>query len=316
MKSLLINFTLLTLTFSGFCQEIPKDLPVDAEPGKCYAQCRIPAKFESRTERIMTKPEGKVLKKIPARYETQEFKVLEREAYTVKRVIPATYKTIKEKVLVDEGTSKIKVTPEQYETISEQILVTPSRTEWVKGSSEENCMGSNPSDCKVWCLKEVPAEYKTVYKRALKTPAKYEEIKTEPRYKTIYKEIVDQPARVIEETVPAKFRTEYRRVLVEEAKTIEEIVPAQYTTVTKKVMVQEEMVGTWTEILCKAELTPNRIEQIQRALLGEGYDIGPHGVDNVFGRNTIKALTKYQEDNDLPIGNLNIETLEYLGVNL
>ncbi len=290
------------------------DFPPNAEPGKCYAKCKIPAVFETQTERILVKPEGKRLKTIPAKYETQTFKVLAKEAYVVKKVIPATYKTTSEEVLVHEGTSKMKTIPETYETVSEKMLVAPAKTEWVKGKADANCLSANPEDCNVWCLKEVPAQYKTVYKRVLKTPAKYEEVKTEPVYKTVYTKVVDQPARVVEETIPAKYKTESRKVLVEPSKAVEEVVPAEYKTVTKRVMVSAETVGEWKEILCDSKLTSSKISQIQRALINAGYDVGSHGVDNVFGADTKRALTQYQKDNNLPVGNLNLETLKSLKV--
>ncbi len=290
------------------------DFPPNAEPGKCYAKCKIPAVFETQTERIMTKPAGKKLKTIPAKYETQTFKVLAKEEQVVKKVIPATYKTISEEVLVHEGTSRMKTIAETYETVSEKVLVSPSKTEWVKGKADANCLSANPSDCNVWCLKETPAQYKTVYKRVLKTPAKFEEIKTEPVYKTVYTKVIDQPARVIEETLPAIYKTETRKVLVAPATTEEVVIPAEYKTVSKRVMVSPETVGEWKEILCNSKLTSSKIAQIQRALMNAGYNVGPHGVDNVFGADTKSALVEYQKDNNLPIGNLNFETLKALGV--
>ena len=46
----------------------------------------------------------------------------------------------------------------------------------------------------------------------------------------------------------------------------------------------------------------------------KGYDIGPAGEDNIIGVDTKAALRKYQKDNNLPVGNLDFETLKSLGV--
>jgi peptidoglycan hydrolase-like protein with peptidoglycan-binding domain len=43
-----------------------------------------------------------------------------------------------------------------------------------------------------------------------------------------------------------------------------------------------------------------------------GYDPGPE--DNIMGSLTKAALTKFQKDKGLPVGNLNVETMKALGV--
>lgn len=41
------------------------------------------------------------------------------------------------------------------------------------------------------------------------------------------------------------------------------------------------------------------IKAIQNALISKGYDVGPKGADGVLGPNTRKAVTKYQNDNNI-----------------
>ena len=53
----------------------------------------------------------------------------------------------------------------EYETYTSRVEVKPASTEWVKRKADRNCISSNPDDCMVWCLVEVPAEYKTVTKK-------------------------------------------------------------------------------------------------------------------------------------------------------
>lgn len=59
--------------------------------------------------------------------------------------------------------------------------------------------------------------------------------------------------------------------------------------------------------------TSGKISQIQEALRAKGYDPGP--TDNVLGAKTREALMQFQKDNNLPVGNLNVETMRALGVN-
>ena len=67
----------------------------------------------------------------------------------------------------------------------------------------------------------------------------------------------------------------------------------------------------WKEVVCE----PNSLiyTQVQNALNERGYDTGKPFKAKMHTK--LKGgLTKYQRDNGLPIGNLNIETLESLNV--
>jgi len=68
----------------------------------------------------------------------------------------------------------------------------------------------------------------------------------------------------------------------------------------------------WKEVVCNYKVTADLNRQIQIALRNEGYD--PGLIDNVIGTKTKAALVKFQKNNSLPIGNLNIETLDVLGI--
>jgi peptidoglycan hydrolase-like protein with peptidoglycan-binding domain len=64
--------------------------------------------------------------------------------------------------------------------------------------------------------------------------------------------------------------------------------------------------------LCGDKVTGYTIRQIQQALKDKGYDPGP--VDNILGSRTKAALTKFQKEKNLPVGNLDLDTLKALGV--
>jgi peptidoglycan hydrolase-like protein with peptidoglycan-binding domain len=69
----------------------------------------------------------------------------------------------------------------------------------------------------------------------------------------------------------------------------------------------------WREVLCGEKVTGYTVRQIQAALTKAGYEPGPS--DNIMGARTKAALTKFQKDKGLPVGNLDFETLKALGVN-
>ena len=96
---------------------------------------------------------------------------------------------------------------------------------------------------------------------------------------------------------------------------VEEVVmEPEFKTITKRRLVKAGEYSDWREVLCESKITTYTIRQIQESLIASGYDIGPAGADNVLGSATRAALMQYQRDNNLPVGNLNIETLESLGV--
>ncbi len=60
----------------------------------------------------------------------------------------------------------------------------------------------------------------------------------------------------------------------------------------------------------EAKVSSSKIQQIQEALIENGYDPGP--INNVLGPQTRQALIQFQKDLNLPVGNLNIETMRAL----
>lgn len=159
----------------------------------------------------------------------------------------------------------------------------------------------------------IPAEYKTITKRVLKTAATTREEVIPAEYKTVTKRVVKTPATVREEVVPAVYNTVTVRVPSERGAGVrEEEVPAEYTTVTKRRLVQAGGFTEWKEVLCGEKVTGDLVRQVQVALKNAGYDPGP--IDNIIGPLTRAALTKYQKDKGLPVGNMDMETLKSLGV--
>lgn len=75
-----------------------------------------------------------------------------------------------------------------------------------------------------------------------------------------------------------------------------------------------KLAGTseWREVLCGDKVLPYTIRQIQASLIKEGYAVGK--IDGKMNPDTKASLTKFQEDKKLPVGNLDIETLDALGI--
>lgn len=243
-------------------------LPTHAKPGQCWGRVRIPAQFESRTERVMVHPATTKTVAVPAKYGWVTKSVLVREASEKVHVIPATYREVSERVLVAPMQTKVVPIPAQYRTETEQVLVTPAGTKWIPKST---CRGptcrplaykaqqtwkrgahGHHKVTQVMCLVRTPAVYKTVTRRVLINEASSKRIVVRgPTYRTVIRRVVDQPSRTIREKVPAEYKTVRVREVIEPASERQVHMPAVYKTVTKQVETAPAK-HVWKQVICKA----------------------------------------------------------------
>jgi peptidoglycan hydrolase-like protein with peptidoglycan-binding domain len=311
---------ILFAVFGGFAMTVTAQdnpfgggTPPSAELGKCYAKCYIPSQYETVTEQVLTKAAATRLETVPAKYETATETVLVKEAYTKLVPVPATFETVTEQMLIKEAGTKLVPVAPVFETVTEKVLVSEASTRWTM-KKDKNCMSADPNDCFVACYEEVPERYTTYTSSVLKTPATVKEVAIDAQYKTVTKKVVKSPATTKTIDVPAEYATITKKVLASPATTVEKTSDAQYKTITKRQLVKQGAYSDWREILCDNKVTNYTVRQIQQALTAAGYDVGPAGADNVLGGDTRAALMQYQKDNSLPVGNLNIETLQKLGI--
>ncbi len=312
-----------------------------------------PATYETASEQVLVKEASSRIERVPAEYKTETERIEVKPANTkwIKKKadrnclsadpedclvwclveVPAEYRTVTKQVrqgcpdgYTDNGDDCTRVVeiPAEYGTRSFRKVKTPATTREI----------------------DIPAEYASVTKRVIKTPASVREVEVPAEYRTIKKRVIDQPTstrvveadpeyrtvtkrvrqgcpdgytdngddctRVIE--IPAEYDNRSYRKLKSAADTREIEIPAEYATVTKRRLVKAGGFTEWREVLCGDKLDSYTIRQIQNALKERGYSPGP--IDNILGRQTKSALTKYQKDNGLPIGQLDKETLRSLGV--
>lgn len=225
----------------------------------------------------------------PDVYEDVPQMVVDKPASYHTEKVPAKYETVTDVVTVKAAYTKTVTVPAEYEMITEDELVTPAGKKWVKGKADENCLSADPKDCEVLCLVETPAVYKKVTRKVEKAPAYTKEVE-----------------------VPAVTKNVDRKILIAEAYDNRIEIPATYKSVMQRVLVRKGGYAGWKEVLCQQEITESKIAAIQKALIREGYD--PGAIDNQMGQKTRDALIQFQRDKALPVGNLNIETLNALGV--
>ncbi len=88
--------------------------------------------------------------------------------------------------------------------------------------------------------------------------------------------------------------------------------PATYTFVVLKKLANPDTKQIQTEVLCSDKLTEKIIQEVQLRLKGFGFETD--NFSNELGETTLDSLKKFQQQNELPIGGLNIPTLQLLGI--
>jgi hypothetical protein len=115
-------------------------------------------------------------------------------------------------------------------------------------------------------------------------------IQTEPLYENVTRSVIDREASE-------------RRIEI----------PAEYDTVTRRVKISDGEV-MWMPVLCEANVTPETIRALQRALSTKGFN--PGSVDGQLGPSTMDAVLAFQRSEGLATGELTLQTLNKLGVKL
>ena len=304
----------------------------------------VPAEYETVTEQVMIKEATMRMVAVEAEYETVT-EQYEMEPATSRVVVrepryetqteqietaPASTQWVKRKadrncLSADPNDCLVWClveTPAQYRTVERRVNV---GCEGGDGTPNSNCTVTEEVPAKMGTRQkrmvktpattreeEVPAEYTTITKTVVKTPATTREEVIPAEYKTITRRVVKTPATTRTETIPAEYESVTRRVVKTPATTRTIDMPAEFTTVTRRQLVRKGGFTEWREIVCSSDVTSQMVRDVQDALRAKGYDPGP--TDNVMGSRTRNALVKYQRENNLPVGQLDYETLRSLGV--
>lgn len=286
-------------------------LPPNAQPGQCFTRVWLPPQYKTVSEKRLVQEAGERLEVIPAKFGNVTKKILVQEASTKLITVPATYKTVTERVLVRPARTVTEQIPPVYETVSERIMDKAAHTTWKKGSGPIQKIDSSTGE--IMCLVEIPATYKTISKKVLKTPASTRSREIPAEYRTVQKKVVDRRATTKTIEIPAKYSTVTVTEEVTPASTRSIAIPEKYTTVTRQEVVTEGKMD-WREILCETNATPQHVTSIQRALMKAGYN--PGSVDGRIGPGTLRAVSAYQRAKGLPVGNLDMQTIKSLGLNM
>jgi|GEM_PF-2178863 len=144
------------------------------------------------------------------------------------------------------------------ETVETTMMTIPAHTKWVKKKADRNCHSSDPNDCLVWCLVEVPEKYETV------------------------QVLVDGSLN----------RNFSKRVIKTQIK------------------VSDGGFSEYRKVLCEEDITEEIADAIRNALNVRGYEAGSE--NGIIDADLKAALVTFQREMQLPIGQLDFETLSRL----
>ena len=337
---------------SAAWKDIPDGLRKIARPGACYSRLLIPPKFNTYTDHVVVHQARTETRNVPEVAQLVEKDVMVQPAHTVRHTVAAVTHTEMATEVVRPATMHDEVIPAQYETHVQHVLVAPEHREWVKSAgyatgaalvtpgdhepvryradgtltwpgkdggavvpaSEQTAEYLQRGSAQaIWCLQVVPAVYRDQQVRVEVTPAATRHIEIPAVTRQVSHVVVDVPEHMVEDTVPPVFEKRRVKEVVTPAHTESVDVPAVVHDETKT-RVTDEARPVWREVLCQKNASPAVITDIQKALAAKGYD--PGSIDGHIGSKTVSAMQKFEADSHLPQGQISIEAVKALGVNL
>ncbi len=296
------------------------DADMPHEPGKCYARCLIQDQYEDIYETISDQEESTKLELIDAVYEEKVingYKIVAGESDCDQKIIDS----LKTKVKISDAETRLEIKEAIYEIWEDEIEIAPASTKWIKKKTDKNCLSPDPNDCLVWCLSETPAEYKIVEilervgcedgweDRGGDCAREYEQVAE-------YTYTLDSLAILELSKLCPNLKIEPEVIIgtsvleLQSSKLV--TIPATYKTAHNRSLVKAGGFTEWREVVCEADRTPQLISNIKQALALMGYHIDVN--ENDFDSSLNASLIKFQKDRSLPVGQLDYETLEALGV--
>ncbi len=288
------------------------------EKGLCYAESMIQAQYDTISESVLVSPSRtEYLVTAPSFDEIEEtIEIMpERTEY---KVIPAVYETIEETIVIQESYIYYKETKRSKKEAEdclidagEQIEIAPPVRQWNQ-YEHENCKSKDWNDCTYFLLENMPIKY---FNKDLRidncAPLAPEAITEEAKTVTITRKILVTPERVEEILVPAETKTVKRKVIKSEAVTSLKEVPTKYESVDKLILRKEGGEIMKMDVLCE-DLVLSNLSTMQKILKEKGYMKGK--IDKAVSDKLKAAMTNYQIDNGLPIGQFDYLTMNHLGI--
>lgn len=82
----------------------------------------------------------------------------------------------------------------------------------------------------------------------------------------------------------------------------------------ERILIKEGDYTEWKEVICENDITVNFVTEIQMLLIENDYILDFKEPTGKFCNKTKSGLVKYQQSNNLPVGQLDIETLNLMEI--
>lgn len=332
-------------------QQVPQDIRDQARPGQCFARMLIAPQFENYMDHVMVQQARTETHTTPEVTQLVVKDVMVAPEHVVQRQVAEVSHMEMVTEVVSPATTREEMIPARYETQVQHVLVAPEHSQWVAqagiptgaalvtpddhqpvryradgmldwpGKDAQPIRTSDDtaeylqrgSGQTVYCLKVIPAVYQDRQVRVEVEPAHARTIDVPAVTRSVRRAVVDVPAHVESVTIPAVYEKRKVREVVTEAMTSTVQIPAVYQDVQKSRMVHEAQ-PVWREVLCDKNASPDVITAIQHALVEHGYN--PGAIDGQLGSQTVSAMQKFEADRGLPQGQVSVEAVQALGVQL
>lgn len=325
--------SLLSVNFAFAQSELPEGFGdyrtiENPEPGKSYTQAYIPPTFKKivwKDSVLLLENNRHLLTNLE---EEKDYNIIMeiveiRPAYTIWEFEEPTMDTIIETktIIVDRICEEIEPMPKfENEVIIERKEIFKADVSFIKVPLSEKfikrCGHILPKNKQaqsfIYALIEIPACYVSIEKRVFQKDGKWW---TETIADTLSTKqgnyALNGTIKKSKRYIPIRLDTIHRIVVYE--KILNQLSEPIFSTIYKEEISEKEGFTIWKEVLCGPYCggASFKVTDIQESLKEKGYDID---INNRLDNKTKAALIQFQKDNNLPIGQLDVETLRMLGV--
>ena len=305
-----------TICLNLNAQELEREMfkPFGENTNSCYGNALVSTSYDTIVKKVVVREGYAYLKHTPAVYDTITETILVTPGYTTYEVQAPVFETEKIRISVKDVEAIINAnnvtTPSK---VTDRIETAPTIKVWKKTKRKRNCKSKNPENCLTWQVVTIPATYIDIERDIQSTLKKNNNDigQIEGQTITIEKKVLVKEASVKEVNILPEYKEVTRYVKVKDARFEEVNVPPVYRDVNTIQVTSGGGNIAPVEVLCQKDY-PMYIRPLQERLSSLGYDVGT--IDGVLGWKTKNALTTYQTENNLPIGQLDFVSLKHLGI--
>ena len=314
--TLLLLLTITISTINITAQELEKDMfkSFGDNSNSCYGNVLMPSVYDTIIDRVEVKSSYAYLKRNPPIFDTIVERILVRPGYTKYEVVEPVFETELVKMKVKDVESIIASNAyTETRILTDNIESKPSVKVWRKTKRIRNCKSKDPERCLTWRVETLPAESIEIEREFPATLAKVNSnIEQLPeQYVTFEKRILKREGSVKEVNVLPEYKEVIRLVKKRNASFEEVVIPAAFKEIKRIRLISEGGNIEPREVICSTDYK-EYIRPLQEKLQTLGYDVG--AIDGILGRKTKEILLIYQVENNLPVGQLDLVTMRYLGL--